>query len=500
MKTKITLLLIVFALFVNAQDGILDTTFGTNGKIDYSIFTSFVDMQFDYVNNKIVALGKGGTNNYPIIVRYNLNGTLDTTFGGTGIVEVPFGQTNDTPTSLCIYDYDNQSFGYLITSSKSGAIAKINSSGNNFSSFGIGGKLYYNSYTYDGHIAKVNYDYVTGNIVLVVDDSEFSSSNMKLYRFTINGSTDTTFNNGNYVSFNPLSGYTIAPNSISTDDQSNIYISAPHPLGGGFDTYTKKFTSTGALDSSYNSTFGSTASRSFSYPGHIHDVADNTSYIFGMNQNYKMFIAKKNAFGTADNSFGTSGISIIDFTDTYYDNVKSVTGHGFESSFKIILAGRTAPQYSSSGTSNISLTRIFDNGTLDTSFGTNGKTSVLINYYNYSSNLPSFVDFDNGKLYVMGYTNTSTVSLYRFNLGSILSTNNFSNNHKTTFSPNPATSTITFAEEISNLEVFDITSKKVKSFGSAAATFNVEDLEKGIYILKGKTTEGNFINEKLIKN
>lgn len=68
------------------------------------------------------------------------------------------------------------------------------------------------------------------------------------------------------------------------------------------------------------------------------------------------------------------------------------------------------------------------------------------------------------------------------------------------FSPNPTASHITFLQEVSNLEVFDISGKKVKTFQSLSTSFNLSDLTKGIYFLKGKTTEGVNFTEKLIKN
>jgi hypothetical protein len=217
-----------------------------------------------------------------------------------------------------------------------------------------------------------------------------------------------------------------------------------------------------------------------------------------MDQNYKMYIAKRNATGTIDTSFGTNSIATVDFTDTYYDSVNSITGHEFGSSFKIILVGRTRTQ-STSAISNISLARINANGTLDTTFGTAGKVSVPTNFSDYYSYLFSEIDSNNGKLYVMGLSNTNTVSLYRFNLSSILSNQEFSK-PQITFSPNPTNSQITFSQEISNLEIFDISGKKVKTFENANTNYDVSSLDKGIYLIKGKNNEGIIFNEKLIKN
>ena len=111
------------------------------------------------------------------------------------------------------------------------------------------------------------------------------------------------------------------------------------------------------------------------------------------------------------------------------------------------------------------------------------------------------IDYENGKLYVMGFSATGIVSLYRFNLQeAILSTTQTASLNKITFSPNPTTSNITFTQEINSLEVFDLTGKKIKSFENTNTTFDVSGLEKGMYLLKGKTVNGDEFNEKLIKN
>jgi hypothetical protein len=65
--------------------------------------------------------------------------------------------------------------------------------------------------------------------------------------------------------------------------------------------------------------------------------------------------------------------------------------------------------------------------------------------------------------------------------------------------PNPANSQIRFSQEIKTLEVFDSAGKKVKSFNNTNTNYDVSTLEKGVYILKGTTTDGKSINEKLVK-
>jgi hypothetical protein len=80
-----------------------------------------------------------------------------------------------------------------------------------------------------------------------------------------------------------------------------------------------------------------------------------------------------------------------------------------------------------------------------------------------------------------------------------LSTNQFSLNTPVKFYPNPTQSQINFAQEIKTLDVFDIAGKKVKSLQNPSTNYDVANLQKGVYILKGKTTDGKSVNEKLVK-
>lgn len=80
-----------------------------------------------------------------------------------------------------------------------------------------------------------------------------------------------------------------------------------------------------------------------------------------------------------------------------------------------------------------------------------------------------------------------------------LNLNNFSVQNDVKFYPNPAQSQISFTQEINTLEVFDIAGKKVKTLQNPSTTYDVSTLQKGVYILKGNTSDGKSINEKLVK-
>lgn len=86
-----------------------------------------------------------------------------------------------------------------------------------------------------------------------------------------------------------------------------------------------------------------------------------------------------------------------------------------------------------------------------------------------------------------------------FKVETNLGSNHFAVNTPVKFYPNPTQSQINFTQEINTLEVFDITGKKVKSFQNPSTSYDVATLQKGVYILKGTTTDGKSFNEKLVK-
>ena len=502
MKKTITIFALLINFLATAQDGTLDNAFGTGGKVDFdfnSAIWQFIDMRMDY-NNKIVVLGRNSSEN-PILVRLNLDGTLDTSFDGDGIKEINFGVQYDTPASFYIDDNDSNNLGYIVASSRKGAIAKINNDGS-FASFGTNGFFYYNANNYATGQRKVfvNIDYDNGTIVVASDEDQFLEQRIGVYKILASGALDSGFNGNNPLLFYMSQGDEIVLNGINTDDSGgSFYVSGYKPTGTGNVTYIKKFSNTGVLDNSYNLFLGEYYLNSFGAPGIIFNGSDDAfaSYTFGMDYNSQMIITKRTSTGLADTSFGSNSAATVDFTNFYAESVKDVTGHEFESSFKIILAGRSKEQSFSS--SNISLARINSNGSLDTSFGTAGKVTIPTQLYDLHVSLSAEVDYDNGKIYVMGNSASNTVSLYRFNLSSILSNPKF-NTPEIAIFPNPTNAMINFSQEINNLEVFDIMGKKIKSFEKTSATFDVTDLEKGIYLLKGKANNTVIFNEKLIRN
>ncbi len=502
MKKTITLLLVILAFFVNAQDGTLDTSFGNSGKVDYTnTYSNFYDMKLDYMNNKIVAIGKAPTTNQILICRLNWDGTYDTSFDGDGKKEVGFGDTNDSPADFMVTQD-----GYIVASTKRGSIVKLNFDGTNNTNFGNNGFYEYNpsysTYSLTNHQVKLT-ETLDNKIFIVSNDYSVNTTNpIKVHKITSNGVFDSAFNSNSVLGIS-LNASSVTLNGLGIDDNDNIYISG-YTNVGGYPNYVKKVTSTGTIDSSYNYI----SSGIFDwFPTFIFDGSDNTCYNFSSGRvsgqtDKRFFIDKRSSTGGAVSNFGNSGIVNVDFAGTNYDIIHNITGHEINNGadFKIILVGRTQIE-SSTNTGFISLARISSTGILDTSFGTNGYTSVptnLTSSLNMTRKTPALIDDINGKIYVMGYTAGTTVSLLRFNLSSVLSTKE-STKQTLKLYPNPTKSTLNFSEELTEIKIVDMSGKQVSATQNKTKTINVENLPKGNYLLTAKDKNGKTISEKFIK-
>lgn len=96
-------------------------------------------------------------------------------------------------------------------------------------------------------------------------------------------------------------------------------------------------------------------------------------------------------------------------------------------------------------------------------------------------------------------TDEETGLLYKLDI-STLSVNQINNLLSLQMFPNPTHDSIYFNEAVVQLQLFDVTGKQVVSFKNASTFFDVSFLSQGMYIVKGKTTNGIPFQQKLVKN
>lgn len=191
------------------SNGSIDSTFGTNGKI----IISSVDLNESALltNGKIVLVGFVGTS--PTfdfyVARLNPDGSFDTTFNGTGAVILDLRATSDSASSVKIQTDGKIVVGGRAARTSSGSssdfsIVRLNSDGSLDTTFDGDGKVFTPLQETAGILSlTIQPD---GKIVAVGEAFmlETSSGNpigsFATVRYNPNGSVDTTFN-GNGIAF-----------------------------------------------------------------------------------------------------------------------------------------------------------------------------------------------------------------------------------------------------------------------------------------------------------
>lgn len=170
---------------------------------------------------------------------------------------------------------------------------------------------------------------------------------------------------------------------------------------------SKLYAQDGQLDLSFNST-GKVISNFGAYNASLSAVqttsagkiivagslASSSSF-----SSYDFFVAQFNSDGSPDLSFGTNGKTTIDFSANY-DAVSSMC---IQADGKILVTGRST----SNVYYDVAVARLNANGSLDASFGTNGK--VLVDVQGESDEARSIKMQNDGKIIIGGLSSTASV-------------------------------------------------------------------------------------------
>jgi uncharacterized delta-60 repeat protein len=242
-----------FAVVRFNPDGSLDTSFDGDGIVVTSLFSSgnfrAISVQAD---GKIVAAGSvlnSSNQDFFAVVRYNANGSLDTSFGTSGSTTADFGVI-DFFTDLTIQP-DGKILalgtGNVSSSTPSVAIMRLNSNGS-----------FDNSFDGDGRVASQLPTLEEANSIDLQADGRIVvggkiNASFGVFRFNSNGSLDTTFDGD---------GIAIADFGIDSGAR-DIRVARDGKIvgvgdsftngGGGYDLAVARFNSNGSLDQSFGS-------------------------------------------------------------------------------------------------------------------------------------------------------------------------------------------------------------------------------------------------------
>src|SRR5215831_3833925 len=184
---------------------------------------------------------------------------------------------------------------------------------------------------------------------------------------------DTSFGTGGKVTTDFAGGTGAAARTVVVQPDGKILVAGLAVFNGAFDFALARYNSNGTIDTSFGT--GGTVTTVFDFPGNSDRVftivqqPDGKFVAVGSTVNLfaNFALARFNANGTLDTSFGTGGI-----VTTAFRVSAEATSAVVQSDGKIVAAGYA----NLGGGDDFALVRYNSNGTLDASFGTGGKVTT----------------------------------------------------------------------------------------------------------------------------
>jgi len=378
-----------------AAPGDFDTTFGGTGAVTYNTDTITDHWDYGYgvviqQDGKIVVTGSipspDGFGYDAVVLRYNSDGTLDSTFGGDGIVTYDnYYHTDDAGESIAIQpDGKIVIVGWTYFSGhKDVLFLRYNEDGSLDISFGEDGVAIYSGSGGGndvGHAVAIQQD---GKIVVVGYglNNASNADDVLILRYNSNGTLDTTFGEDGVVTYNGIMNGNEAGYGVAIQQDGKIVV-VGYSYNGYIDEHYEdilvlRYESNGTLDTTFNGI--GVASYDSSTGGYNYDygygvaiqqdgkiVVTGYSYYGSNGSNRSAVILRYSSDGTLDVTFSEDGVAI-------YDILANRAFAGFrvamQTDGKIVVAGGGGWN---GNNSDIVFLRYNSDGILDGSFGENG--------------------------------------------------------------------------------------------------------------------------------
>ncbi|MBS3914895.1 MAG: T9SS type A sorting domain-containing protein [Bacteroidetes bacterium] len=382
---NLILAFICFTLFYNndlmAQPpaGTLDKTFGGTGIVIKSLGTysdAAVSAIIQPSDGKILICGYSDTDvgANVMVARFNLDGTLDKTFNGTGKIITPVMVSNDDLANAIDVQSDGKivvgGYAYNATGqfdflalryTTSGALDNtFNGKGYNTISFGLATSTRLSAIAIrpDGKI-------ILGGIV------DSIKNYFAFARLKTDGTLDPTFHSDGKFTL-PISHPGTEMGKIVLQSDGKI-VAAGH---GSASAILVRLKPDGNLDSS----FGVKGTSMIKLGTSLTEIfglamqADGKFVVAGditASSKYSAMVARYKSNGTLDSTFGTNGVYSTNYGASTYDMFQSIA---IQSDGKIVSCGFTFP----GNYADMALLRLNSNGSVDTSFSSDGKVVTSV--------------------------------------------------------------------------------------------------------------------------
>ncbi len=343
-----------FSLARYNSDGSLDTTFSGDGKLTTDIaggqdYAYAVVVQAD---GKILAAGSSNINaanslNHFTLVRYNANGSLDTSFGNGGIVTTDIPSNNNSELlSLAL-----QADGKIVAGGRAHndgvtnrfALARYNVNGSLDSTFGVSGIVTTVFYGFDDSISALGLQ-ADGKIVAAGQAYPGgANTQFALARYNIDGSLDASFGAGGMVTTDFYGGNDFCRSVKLFADGKILAAGSAYPQGSGTDQVAlARYNADGSLDASFgiggktSAEFSSAFVRRWSAAAQTDGKVIATSWGVDSLSGFDHFLlARFDATGNLDSTFSSDG----KLTTTFFGSQNQAFAIAIQLDGKVVAAG-----------------------------------------------------------------------------------------------------------------------------------------------------------------
>jgi uncharacterized delta-60 repeat protein len=383
-RAAVLLLALALALAVSvvavAAPGDLDRTFGGDGKVGtdftpHDDFAAGIAVQSD---GRIVVAGTArASTERPrfALARYKSDGTLDSTFGGDGKVGTRIGESSGSFAVALQADGKIVAAGGAVDAGHGlFALARYNADGTLDPTFGVGGTVTtaFPGFVYGFVFAFAVAVQADGKIVAggeVYPTETLSTGAFALARYNADGTLDSTFDGDGRVVTDMSSGADhIAALAIQADGKIVAAGSVNALVAGDTEFGLARYETDGTLDSSFDGDGRVTTDFTTEYASANDMVIQSDGKIVAVGsaagKGSRFALARYNTDGTLDSTFSGDGKATTNFTP----RSDGASGVAIQATGKIVAAG-----WASVNRGDFALARYKPDGTLDTSFGGDGR-------------------------------------------------------------------------------------------------------------------------------
>ncbi|MAP55232.1 T9SS type A sorting domain-containing protein [Altibacter sp.] len=183
------------------SNGLPDASFGNNGRITTHVGSNYNSGSAvkQLLNGKIIVAGEtreGTSNNNIVLLRYNSNGTLDTSFGNSGYTITDTGSLDDKTVAMQELNNGNILLGAF--NGTNSILLEYTNNGALNTNFGTGGMVTTNT---EGIYGVMSLYIRDGSKILMSGfNTDTNQTSLVLFQFHSNGELDESFGNSGMIS------------------------------------------------------------------------------------------------------------------------------------------------------------------------------------------------------------------------------------------------------------------------------------------------------------